>query len=222
MVWGACTRLLRDHHAAEDAFLATLVASPRPASAIRRTKSVPAWLHRVAVRASQYLLRRDSRRPLVSLDQDLIDPRPDPAERAATAELIAGIDSAINRLPERLRQVLVLCELRGDSLTEVAARLQCPVGTVASRLARARGRLRKMLSARGLIVSSVAGLLAVESVPADVRAATLELARGGAGVPPAVSALVRRASGAGWGGMAHGLVATLAAGLTAVAIALGM
>src|SRR3954449_9005485 len=62
MVWAACRRLLRDRHAAEDAFQATFLALARRAHSVR-TRSVPAWLHRVAVRAGHYLLRRARRRP---------------------------------------------------------------------------------------------------------------------------------------------------------------
>src|SRR6476620_10080028 len=57
MVWATCGRLLRDRQAAEDAFQATFLALARRARSVR-TRSVPAWLHRVAVRAGLYLLRR--------------------------------------------------------------------------------------------------------------------------------------------------------------------
>src|SRR4051794_23285611 len=63
MVWATCRRLLRDRHAAEDAFQAPSRPLARGAHSVRRTRSVPAWLHRVAVRAGHYLLRRARRRP---------------------------------------------------------------------------------------------------------------------------------------------------------------
>src|SRR3954469_1105359 len=135
MVWAACGRLLRDRHAAEDAFQATFLALARRARSIRHTQSVPAWLHRVAVRAGLYLLRRAARRPVpLDASQRPVDPRPGPADQAAGADAAAHIDAAVDRLPERLRRVVVLCELRGHTLQEAAAELQCPVGTVASRL----------------------------------------------------------------------------------------
>src|SRR3954451_20079159 len=55
MVWAACRRLLADRHAAEDPCQARYVALARRARSIRRTQSVPAWLHRVAVRAGLHL-----------------------------------------------------------------------------------------------------------------------------------------------------------------------
>src|SRR5829696_1120288 len=130
LVWAACRRLLRDRHAAEDAFQATFLALARRAGSIRRTRSVPAWLHRVAVRAGHYLLRRARRRPVpVGPGPRAVDSRPGPADRAAGADAAAQVDAAVDRLPDRLRRVVVLCELRGLSLREAAAELRCPVGT---------------------------------------------------------------------------------------------
>src|SRR4051812_30338471 len=171
MVRAACRRLPRDRHAAEDAFQATFLALARRARSIRRTGSVPAWLHRVAVRAARHLGR--TRRPVAPPGHDPVDPTPGPADRASAADLAARLDAAVDRLPDRLRRVFVACELQGDALAEVAARLRCPVGTVASRLARARERGRAMLSARGLTVGSLTGLAAGELVPPARRAAAV-------------------------------------------------
>src|SRR5262249_47661337 len=150
------------------------------------------WLHRVAVRAGIHLRRRN-RRSLVPLDEDVIDPARGPREAAGDRETAAHIDAAINALSDRLRQVFILCELHGHSLADAAARLGVPRGTVASRLGRARERLRRMLSARGLAVGS--GLLAADLVPPAVRGASVQMATGGAKVTPMVSALARRAAG---------------------------
>src|SRR3954471_21295276 len=93
MVWAACRRLLRDRHAAEDAFQATFLALARRARSIRRTGSVPAWLHRVAVRAAVHLARTRCR--LALTDADPIDPAAGPADRAATADLAGQLDAAV-------------------------------------------------------------------------------------------------------------------------------
>jgi RNA polymerase sigma factor (sigma-70 family) len=163
LVWAACRRQLSNPQDAEDAFQAAFLALARRPGAIRRGQSVPAWLHRVAVRAG--LRRRRAAEPLRS---DPIDPRPGPTDQATVADLAATVDVAVNRLPERLRTVVILCELDGLSLKEAAARLGCPVGTVASRLGRARRRLRGLL----------AGLAPV-AVPRPLAGATLRAAAGG-------------------------------------------
>jgi hypothetical protein len=81
----------------------------------------------------------------------------------------------LSRLPERFRAVIVLCDLEGRSRKDVARRLGCPEGTVASRLARGRELLARRLAGRGLVVPG--GCLATILSHAAV-----------AGVPPAVVA----------------------------------
>src|SRR6478672_7896803 len=85
LVWSACRRLLGDHHAAEDAFQATFLALARQAGSIREGHSVPAWLHRVAVRAGIHWRRRN-RRALAPLTEDAIDPTRGPADEAGDGE----------------------------------------------------------------------------------------------------------------------------------------
>ncbi len=63
------------------------------------------------------------------------------------------LDEEVTRLPERYRSALVLCDLEGQTHEQAAALLRCPVGTVKSRLARARERLRSRLTRRGVTSS---------------------------------------------------------------------
>ena len=112
MVWSTCRRVLANHHAAEDAFQATFLVLARKAASIRRSTSVAAWLHRVAVRAGLDLRRR---RPVAAenLTTEPIDPRHGPVARAEAAELGRDFDAAVNALPARLRRAFILCDLQG-------------------------------------------------------------------------------------------------------------
>src|SRR5262249_53748717 len=107
------------------------------------------------------------------------------AQLAADREVRGLIDAGLNRLPDRLRVPFVLCELEGWTNAEAAAVLGCPVGTVESRLTRARHRLRGWLTVRG-VTPAIA-------LPAGVRRAMVRAAARGGAVAPAVRALADRA-----------------------------
>jgi RNA polymerase sigma factor (sigma-70 family) len=194
LVWGTCRRMLApDRAAAEDACQAAFVALARHAGRLRARQALAAWLHRVAVRACLDLLsaRRPSR-PLDGLGFDPPDPEPGPAQAVADREFRRLLDDGLNRLPDKLRAPFVLCELEGRTNAEAAAVLGCPVGTVGSRLSRARQRLREWLTARGA-APAVGVAVALAAVPPAVRAAMIRAGLPGAAVGPAVWALADRA-----------------------------
>ncbi len=208
LVWDVCRRMLApDRGAAEDACQATFLALATRAGRVRDGRALAGWLHRVAVRACLDLIAgRRPVRPLV----DRADRRPGPAQAAADGEVRALLDAGVNRLPERYRLPFVLCELEGLSNREAAAVLGCAVGTVESRLTRARQRLRRWLSERG--VSPAA------AVPASVRAAMVRVALPGSAVAASVRALADRAVRSA---AAAKLGAAVAAGLLLVVSAAG-
>ena len=158
-----------------------------------RGAALPAWLHRVAVRIATRLAR--SRKAIARLAIE-------PAERAssdpvAEAETLGALDEEVNRLPERFRRAVVLCYLDGLTAAEAARQLGCPTGTVESRLAAARKRLRERLTGRGITlpagILAVAGqaVLAPEAV-ARVAGASAAFARGGAIANETTAQLARR------------------------------
>jgi RNA polymerase sigma factor (sigma-70 family) len=189
LVLNVAGRLLRHAADAEDVFQATFLTLARKAAAIRRGTSVGSWLYKVAYRLALRARRTAARRERQQ-NSDL-DNVAAPAERG-DAELAAVLAEEVNRLPERCRAVVVLCYLQGAT-TEAAARvLGCPRGTVLSRLASARQRLRQRLIRRGL--APAAALAAVSfgeaasagpsaALVAGVVAASLPFAAGGAVVP---------------------------------------
>jgi RNA polymerase sigma factor (sigma-70 family) len=207
MVLGTCRRLLRDAHEAEDAFQACFLALARRAGSVGRRGSVGGWLHRVAFRlalgAKARRATRDAREESLG-DRTLPACTPDPAAEAARREVRRLLDGEVNRLPDRYRVPFVLCCLEGRSNADAARELGCPVGTVESRLSRARERLRAGLVRRG--VTPAAGLLAA---PANPGAAS-------AFVPAALAASTARAATLATAGQAAaaGLISAEVATLT--------
>ena len=152
MVYGVCCRVLRDTHEAEDALQATFLALARKAGSIGRGEAVAGWLYRVAFRASLAAKARTDKWPK-SDHARLATLATEPAADFVWKDLRPVLDEEINRLPAKYRVPFVLHYLEGRSNEEVARELGCPVGTVLSRVARARERLRFRLSRRGLTLS---------------------------------------------------------------------
>ncbi len=189
LIWGVCRRVAPDWAAAEDAFQATALALARHAGAIRGNNSVAGWLYRVAYRAA-LRTRSRQREETVSTFPEQPDPAPNPADAAAVRELAGVIDAEVNRLPEPFRVAFVLCDLGGKSNAEAAAVLGCPVGTVESRLTRARSKLRDRLSSRGVVLSA---LPVTGAVPGTVHAAAVRAATDPASVRSAIHDLAAHA-----------------------------
>jgi RNA polymerase sigma factor (sigma-70 family) len=183
MVLGVCRRVLRDSHAAEDAFQATFVVLARKADAVRPPERLAPWLYGVAYRTALKARGRAFRRQQVEQAYaSEVANRPAPASDGA-AELLPVIDEQLHALPEKYRTPLVLCALQGLNKAEAAERLGLPEGTVSSRLARAREMLRDRLTRRGVAVpaAALAGLLAADSLRAAVPAALADASGFGAG-----------------------------------------
>jgi RNA polymerase sigma factor (sigma-70 family) len=198
MVLGICRRMLDDPRDIEDAFQATFLVLVRKARSLRDRDLLANWLygvaHRVATRARATAYRRRMReRPGGEEVAVASLPRED------RTELRAVLDDELVRLPDRLRSTVILCDLEGLPQEEAARRLGCPVGTVKSRLSRARDRLRGRLLRRGVTPSALlAGSLfepatATAAVPAALGVSTIRAAMdlaAGAAVSAPTAALV--------------------------------
>src|SRR5206468_2452774 len=99
-------------------------------------------------------------------------PAPESVDEVLWRDLRPILDEEIDRLPEKYRAPFVLCYLEGHTNEEAAEQLGCPKGTVLSRLARGRQRLRDRLARRGvaLSVAGVAAALAQNATAAEVPA----------------------------------------------------
>jgi RNA polymerase sigma-70 factor (ECF subfamily) len=106
-----------------------------------RDKRLPPWLHRLTVNLCLNRGERQRLRDCEALATGLADGGEDPSAGAARADDCARAAALLERLSPEHRAVLSLRELEGLSYAEIAATLRLPVGTVMSRLARARERL---------------------------------------------------------------------------------
>src|SRR5262245_32578882 len=173
MVLGVGRRMLRNWHDAEDVLQATFLALVRHARSIGRREALGAWLHKVAYRTALRAKNQRQKRLAKPLEDV---PAPESSVGSSELHALALLDEELQRLPRKYRTPLVLSYLQGLSNREVATELGCPIGTVFTRLARARAMLRTRLPRRGVTLSSVAlsGLLG-DSAPAATL--STELAR---------------------------------------------
>ncbi|MBX9581529.1 MAG: sigma-70 family RNA polymerase sigma factor, partial [Gemmataceae bacterium] len=139
-VFGVCRRVLRDPHAAEDAFQATFLVLARKAGSIARPDALAGWLHGVAARVARKARGR-SYRALPLGVPEAVGPTPDPDHW----DLVRVLDEELARLPAADRDLIVLIYFEGRTHAEAARAAGCPAGSVAWRLARARAALRERL-----------------------------------------------------------------------------
>ena len=176
MVLRVCRLALGDAHDADDAFQATFLVLARRAGSIRRAESVASWLHGVALKVAARTRMANARRADLERRAGMLR-----ATRAdgtgSAAEATADLHAAIARLAAPYREALILCYFEGLTTDEAAARLGCARGTVLSRLARGRDRLRARLARGGLVPLAGPALEAhlVAGTPARVAPALAEV-----------------------------------------------
>jgi RNA polymerase sigma-70 factor, ECF subfamily len=162
LVRGAIARLdtaarliLRDPELARDAVQEGLIRAWRDLRGLRDPDRFDAWIYRLTVNACLDLARRRRRRA-IEVDIDVLEAPfdADPAERVADRVLV---DDVLRQLDEPGRAIVVLHYFVGMPLTEVAACLGIPIGTVKSRLHRALGTMRSEAEATSPVPSLANG-----------------------------------------------------------------
>jgi polysaccharide biosynthesis/export protein len=176
MVLRVCHNVLGDSTDAEDAFQATFLVLVRRCGSIRRFESLGSWLYGVACRVAarariDAAKRRSAERHGALRVVQAVDSSG--AGEPDRAEFGTVIQEEVRRLPENYRAVVALCYWEGLTQEQAATQLGCPLGTVRSRLARARNRLHRQLTRRGL--APLAGLVATTLDSPSAEAARLSL-----------------------------------------------
>jgi RNA polymerase sigma-70 factor (ECF subfamily) len=148
-------RLLRDPAEAEDVAQEAFVKAYRAIGSFRGDSAFYTWLYRIAVNTARNTMASRQRRPLdyeadlSESEQSAVDARMrhgDTPEAAALSEEIHHtVNRAVEELPEDLRTAIILREIEGLSYEEIAAAMDCPVGTVRSRIFRAREAIDRHL-----------------------------------------------------------------------------
>ena len=140
-IFSVCLRMMGNRASALDATQETFLTLFRKAHQYRAGATVGTWLYRIAINNCYDLLRKEKRRPTEAIP-DYLDPADPRAEDPfASVELSGPIAAALARLSPDFRAVVVMSDIEGYSLPEVADRLDLPIGTVKSRLFRARKQL---------------------------------------------------------------------------------
>jgi RNA polymerase sigma factor (sigma-70 family) len=216
LVYGTCCRILGNKADADDAFQATFFVLARRAPALKTDRGLGPWLHGVARRVaaklrSQLVQRRV--REMAAAKADRLEPVND------GHDLWAVLDEELARLPLPHREVVLLCDLGGQSHAQAAAALGVAKGTVTKRLAHARDGLARRLRRRGVtlglgILATRIATQAAASVPTSLVATTSRQAVAFA-VGPVSGSVVAQT-------LAEGVMRSLQAGVLRTWLAVGL
>ncbi|MCB1802202.1 MAG: RNA polymerase sigma factor [Gammaproteobacteria bacterium] len=144
IAWSWC----HDGDNADDLVQETLARALSKIDTLREESRLQVWLTQILANLFRDQFRRIS--PDTGLESDVLCGADDPEQNTNQMQLVARTREAIARLGDDQRQVLTLVDIAGFSYADTASILDVPVGTVMSRLSRARGRMRDLLEQQGI------------------------------------------------------------------------
>jgi RNA polymerase sigma-70 factor (ECF subfamily) len=153
-VYSLAYRFTGNHADANDLAQETFIRVYQALSSFRGDSSFATWLYRVASNVCRDELRRQQRRKKISLDEMmsqaggnlyLADEGESPEESLEKSELQQAVQKCLNSLSDEHRLILIMREIQGLSYEEIAAALDCSLGTVKSRLNRSRQALKQKI-----------------------------------------------------------------------------
>jgi RNA polymerase sigma-70 factor, ECF subfamily len=150
------SRYIRDQHEVLDVTQEAFIKAYRAIPKFRGDSAFYTWLYRIAINtAKNYLVAQGRRPPTDDVEAETAEQMDvgvrlketgTPENHVLTEEISMTVQKAIDDLPEDLRTAIILRELEGMSYEEIANAMSCPVGTVRSRIFRAREAIDKKLS----------------------------------------------------------------------------
>ena len=156
MIWRVCWHYTRHQEDAADCMQEAMLKAWRAIGSYRGECALSSWLYRIASTVCLDFLRKQKRLPETESADELadsgympVDSSPTPDEAVIRAESKAQMQEAIDALPAEMRTVLILYALQGMPYEEIAETMQTSVGTVKSRLNRARQKLSNYLAQSG-------------------------------------------------------------------------
>ena len=156
-IYASLLAMLGNRHDAEDVTQETFLTAFRKLEQFERRSSFYTWLHRIAFNAAIDLQRKKKRNRNTLSSTDLtetVESRAQdlnsPSSMAVSKETVCQVQIALSRLDEERRNIIVLRDMQGIDYAEIATVLGIPVGTVRSRLHRARIELREIMNAMGI------------------------------------------------------------------------
>jgi RNA polymerase sigma-70 factor (ECF subfamily) len=158
------SRMIRDQSEVEDVAQEAFIKAYRALPSFRGESAFYTWLYRIAINTAKNYLATLGRRPVLSTEYededgetlDTASQLPDlntPETELMNRQIVATVNQAVDALPEELRTAITLREMEGLSYEDIASVMNCPIGTVRSRIFRAREaiatRLRPMIETVG-------------------------------------------------------------------------